>query len=90
MRTLTVSEFRTFTDDEKCDLVTQAAAYVHFRELGDTVVFLYHINNFFIEIFYSRSRRKNVMINATDRLDCLDDDYLSTISLKDLNKVLNP
>jgi hypothetical protein len=46
-------------------------------------VFLYHANDFFIEVFFSTTHQKVLMINAFDNAMGLQP-YLDKISLADL------
>jgi hypothetical protein len=50
------------------------------RTLGDCKVFLYHTNQFFVEVFYSPKHQKVLMINAFDKPTGLEP-YLDKISL---------
>ncbi|MGC4021983.1 MAG: hypothetical protein QM734_08580 [Cyclobacteriaceae bacterium] len=53
------------------------------RRLGDAKVYLYHAGEFFIEVYYSPTYKKILMINAFSNIASLDP-YLEKISLQDL------
>lgn len=87
MKMIDVHEFRILTIEEKCDLVSYVADYMHFRKSGETNIFLYALNDFFVEIFYCVRREKVLMVNAFLGLAQIDQ-YLGSISLDDLKQVL--
>jgi hypothetical protein len=82
---LSIHDFRLMSFDKKCDRVTHFGQYLTHRFLGDCKVFLYHADNFFVEVFYSSKYQKVLMINAFDQNIGLDP-YLETVSLADLAK----
>jgi hypothetical protein len=51
--------------------------------MGDCKVFLYHADNFFVEVYYSTKYQKVLMINAFEEQRGLEP-YLDKISLADL------
>jgi hypothetical protein len=80
---VSISDFRVMAFEKKCDLVTHDGQYLLHRILGDCKVFLYHADDFFIEVFYSSKYQKVLMINAFDQALGLEP-YLETVSLADL------
>ena len=82
---VSLQDFRVMHFEEKCDLVTYTGQYLMHRFLGDVKVFLYHVDGFFIEVFYSPRYQKVMMINAFDHSIGLDT-YLETVSLTDLEE----
>jgi hypothetical protein len=80
-----IQDFRVMDFEKKCDLVTYNGQYLVYRFLGECKVFLYAIDDFFIEVFYSPKYQKVLMINAFDQVAGLDP-YLETISLSDLER----
>lgn len=80
---VTIYDFRVMPFAQKCDLVTYNGQYLAHRFLGECKVFLYSIEGFFIEVFYSPKYQKVLMINAFDQPIGLDP-YLDLVSLKDL------
>jgi len=86
MDMLTISEFRTLPFETKCDIVL-LGTYVHHRRIGEVTVFLYHVNNFFIEVFYSIKANKNILINTFTGVAELEQ-YIDNISLADLNGII--
>jgi len=73
--------------EKKCDVITFGATYIMHRTVGETKVFLYHTNAFYIEVFYSSKTATVLMMNAFDYAAGLDS-YLDTISLGSLNGIL--
>lgn len=80
---LSLDKFRVMTFEKKCDIITFHGNYMMHRTLGECKVFLYHANEFFIEVFFSTTHQKVLMINAFDNLIGLDP-YLDRISLEDV------
>lgn len=80
---LTLDQFRVMTFEKKCDVITFSGNYILQRTLADCKVFLYYAQGFFIEVFYSPSHQKVLVINAFENLSGLEP-YLDKISLGDL------
>jgi hypothetical protein len=80
---LSIQEFRFLPFEKKCDLVTYNGHYLTYRKMGDCKVFLYHADNFFVEVYYSTKYQKVLMINAFEEQRGLEP-YLDKISLADL------
>lgn len=79
----TVQDFRVMTFEKKCDIITFEGTYLAQRMLGDCKVFLYHTQQFFIEVYYSPRHQKVLMFNAFDKGIGLEP-YLDAVSLEDL------
>jgi len=75
--------FRQASFEKKCDWVTTSSDYLCSRKLADAKVYLYHTNDFFIEVYYSPKYKKILMINAFNDIESLDP-YMDIISLSDL------
>lgn len=80
---ITLGEFQNASFEKKCDWVTGNSNFIMARKLGDTKVYLYHGNDFFIEVYYSPVYRKILMINAFNNLAGLEP-YAADVSLSDL------
>jgi len=80
---ITLADFQKASFEEKCDWVTASSNYLFARKLGDAKVYLYHASEFFIEVYYSPTYKKILMINAFNGASGLDP-YLENISLRDL------
>ena len=80
---ITLTDFQKASFEEKCDWVTASSNYMFARKLGDAKVYLYHGGDFFIEVYYSPTYKKILMINAFSNVAGLDP-YLESISLRDL------
>lgn len=76
-----LNDFRVMPFEKKCDVITFYGSYLLQRTLGDCKVFLYHANEFFIEVFYSPKHKKVLMINAFDKAIGLEP-YLEMISIE--------
>ncbi len=84
MKLLSLGDFKTFSFDQKCDVVTIYSNYIAHREFPNGKAYLYHTGSFFIEVVYSSALRKIQMIHAFDNLEHLQA-YTETISLADLS-----
>lgn len=84
MKTLSLTDFRSYSFDQKCEVVTINADYVTYREFPKGKAYLYYADSFFIEVVYSSVYKKILMINAFDDLNQLGL-YADTVSLEDLN-----
>jgi hypothetical protein len=80
---LSLYDFRVMPFEKKCDVITFQGNYLIHRNLGECKVFLYHTNEFFVEVFFSTTHQKVLMINAFDNVMGLYP-YLDKISLADL------
>jgi hypothetical protein len=84
MKTLSLTDFKNYSFEQKCEVVTIYADYIMHREFPKGKAYLYHANSFFIEVVYSSVYKKILMINAFEDLTQLGL-YADTISLADLN-----
>jgi len=80
---LTIDHFRTLPFEKKCDVITYNGNYLMQRELGDSKVFLYYADGFFIEVFYSTVSKRVMMINAFEKTTGIAP-YLELISLSSM------
>jgi len=81
---MTLTDFRVMPFEKKCDVITFNGNYLAHRTLGECRVFLYHAEEFYIEVFYSPKHSKVLMINAFENVIGLQP-YLDKISLADLD-----
>jgi hypothetical protein len=77
-----IDDFKRASFEKKCDVVTTQSNYVVTRTVGNCKVYLYHCNEFFIEVFYSPIYKKVLMINSFDKQSLLP--YTQKVSLTDL------
>lgn len=88
---MNISEFRKTPFNDKAAVITYDATYLAHRVFGScndkTHVFLYHHNNFFIEMYFSDARQKILFINAFQGM-CGLEPYFETISIDELNEVI--
>ncbi len=91
MCNITISEFRRLSFDRKQHFILGGmtnACFIYHRKIGDdTTVFLYHVNNFFVEMFYGMKKGKTTMINCFIGPAELEQ-YIDTIHLNELKTVL--
>jgi hypothetical protein len=80
---ITLEDFECATFERKCDIVTTGTLYLLMRNLGDCKVYLYHADNFFIEVYYSPTHKKVLMIHAFENGEDLEP-YAERVSLADL------
>lgn len=81
---ITLTDFKSMPYEKQCEVVTFSACFLSQRRVTDFNVFLYHVDNFFIEIFYSSRHAKVIMLNSFEKNECLDP-YLEKISLAEIN-----
>ena len=79
----TLLDFQNASFEKKCDWVTGNSNFLFVRKLGEAKVYLYHANDFFIEVYYSPTYKKILMINAFNNTAGLEP-YLDQIALGDL------
>jgi hypothetical protein len=80
-----IDEFKEASFEEKCDWVVRQSDYLAMRWLADCKVLLYHSNRFFIEVYFSTTYKRVLMINAFQDSQYLMP-YVDEISLADLLK----
>lgn len=81
---ISLDDFKYASFERKCDVVTTAAEYLMMRKLGNCKIYLYHTGEFFIEVYYSPTYKKVLMINAFNDVSGLTP-YTESVSLEDLN-----
>jgi hypothetical protein len=84
MKLLSIQDFKTYSFDQKCDIVTLYSNYITHREFPNGKAYLYHTGSFFIEVVYSSALRKIQMISAFNDLEKLFP-YTDSISLANLS-----
>ena len=84
MKLPSVQDFKEFSFDQKCDIVTMSSSYLVHRDLPQGKGYLYHTGNFFIEVLYSSAFKKILMIHGFNDMKSLEP-YAEMISLADLN-----
>lgn len=81
---ITITDFKRASFEQKCDVVTTQSDYLTMRKLGSCKIYLYHTGQFFIEVYYSPTYRKVLMIHAFNSVEALMP-YVEAVSLADLN-----
>jgi hypothetical protein len=79
----TLDDFLYSSFEKKCDVVTLNSQFILGRKIGDCRAYLYHTGEYFIEVYYSVTYKKVLVINAFNDAISLYP-YLDTISLADL------
>jgi hypothetical protein len=79
----TIEDFRNSSFEKKCDIVTAHSNYIASRNMGNCKVYLYHSEDFFIEVFYSPIYKKVLTISSFDDNASLEP-YAEKVSLADL------
>jgi hypothetical protein len=80
---ISLEDFQCSSFEKKCDWVIGYSNFIASRVLGSAKVYLYHSGNFFIEVYYSTSYKKVLMINAFNSVSGLEP-YAENVSLEDL------
>jgi len=80
---ISLNDFKIASFETKCDLITYSSNYIISRETAGIKTYLYHCNEFFIEVHYSIMDHKVLAINAFGKIEGLDP-YLADVSLNDL------
>ena len=83
----TITDFQAMTFDKKCSVITLGAAYLMHRTIGEIKVFLYFVDGYYIEVFYSSKSAMVLMMNAFDNASGLEP-YLDVISLSGLEEIV--
>lgn len=87
---MTLSEFRKTPFNDKAAVITYEATYLAHRVFGScndkTHVFLYNLNDFFIETYFSEARQIFLFINAFQGTRGLEQ-YMETISIDELTQL---
>jgi len=79
----TLGEFQNASFEMKCDWVTANSIFLAVRSAGESKVYLYRGEDYFIEVYYSPTYRKILMISAFNSNSGLNP-YIDEISLADL------
>ncbi|MBX2940961.1 MAG: hypothetical protein KF860_01330 [Cyclobacteriaceae bacterium] len=84
MKLLSIADFKDYSFDKKCDVVTIYSNYIMYREFPNGKAYLYHTGSFFIEVLYSSLHRRIQAINAFNDIRMLAP-YAETVSLDNLS-----
>ena len=84
----TIDDFKTYSFEKKCDVVTTQSNFIASRNMGNCKVYLYHTGEFFIEVFYSPIYKKVLMIHALNDAETLTP-YAEHVSLATLGFEMN-
>lgn len=77
---ITIGRFNTLDMDEKSYYLWHGATFLHVYEEGEFRVNLFHMNDYYIELWYSMETNKIETIRAFTSIDCLEP-FLKNIRL---------
>lgn len=77
-------DFNHITFEEKCELIAVEARYLSYRYIENMKIYLYALENYFVEISFSPYHHKIVSIEAFNNVELLDP-YLEFININDLH-----
>ena len=80
---ISLKDFFSTSFEKKCDVVTCYSNYITTRQMGHCKIYLYHTGRFFIEVYYSTTYKKVLMIHALNDMRSLEP-YVDEISLAGL------
>lgn len=83
---MTEEEFEKLKFDLKCENITSHSIYIMYRvsELNkDVKIFLYAIDNFFVEVLFDKKKEKVFNISSL-LFDDINPRYLEKVSLSDI------
>jgi len=81
---ITLQDFQFASFEKKCDVVTCYSDYLMTRAANGCKIYLYFVDEFFIEVYYSPVHKRVLKINAFNDTDQLAP-YAEMVSLADLN-----
>ena len=79
---ITLDDFQTLPFDEKCDCITVFADYIVYRVEKERKFYLYYLENYFVEVSYSPTKREVLGIHAFKNMN-LATPYLRDIDISD-------
>jgi hypothetical protein len=82
---ITLKDFQVASFEKKCDVVTCSSDYLITREAKGCKVYLYYVDEFFVEVYYSPMHKKVLKINAFNDMVQLAP-YADMVSLAGLNR----
>ncbi|MGK7389219.1 MAG: hypothetical protein ACNS60_02675 [Candidatus Cyclobacteriaceae bacterium M2_1C_046] len=80
---MNILEFNHLTFDEKCENIATEGRYLSFRYIENMKIYLYAIDDFFVEISFSPYHHKVVGIDAFNNVDLLNP-YLEFVNIDQL------
>ena len=83
MTNVTISEFNELTMDEKAWYLWHGASFLHVYENGGFRINLFHLNNYYIELWYDIKGNKVEKIRAFTSIALLDP-FLENIHIESL------
>jgi hypothetical protein len=81
---ISINDFKLASFEKKCEHVTTQTNYIASRSDLDMKVYLYHAGKYFIEVYYSPSSKRVLVIQAFNEPASLLP-YVEMVSLDDLS-----
>jgi hypothetical protein len=76
-------DFNHVPFEEKCELVAVEGRFLSYRYVENMKIYLYAVNDFFIEISFSPYHHKIISVDAFNNMDLLDP-YLEFVDIDDI------
>lgn len=80
---MTLLDFNQIPFEEKCNLVAVEGRFLSYRYIENMKIYLYAVNNFFIEISFSPYHHKVMSVEAFNNMNLLDP-YLELVNIDDV------
>lgn len=84
---ITLNEFHVLPFEKKCDFVSILGTFLMSRKMQKDIVYLYHLGEFFTEIWYDPENNRVMGINAYTDYEGLDL-YLGEINISKLEEII--
>lgn len=80
-------EFRFLPDEEQSDYILNEGKFLCTLDLPEHKIGLYHLFDFYVEVYYHKPKNKIVKVKSFRSLEYLEP-YLNQIALDDLKSAL--
>lgn len=84
--TMTLLEFNHILFEEKCEFIAAEGKFLSYRYIDNMKIYLYAINNFFVEISFSPYHHKIMSVDAFNNLNLLNP-YLEFVNIEDIASI---
>lgn len=81
-------EFRFLPDEEQSDYILNEGKFLCTLDLPEHKIGLYHLFDFYVEVYYHKQKNKIVKVKSFRSLEYLEP-YLNQIALDDLKSALS-
>lgn len=83
---MTLLEFNHISFEEKCEFIAVEGKFLSYRYIDNMKIYLYAINNFFVEISFSPYHHKIMSVDAFNNLNLLNP-YLEFVNIEDIASI---